>query len=77
MSCKHLLYFEGMCQLSLSILLWIYNVYLFFTGVYAALWPFLGILVEMIVLGIIIFIFEKRRAKAEFDESDTDQGNDQ
>nr|XP_027207640.1 hemicentin-2-like [Penaeus vannamei] len=46
-------------------------------GVYAALWPFLGILVEMIVLGIIIFIFEKRRAKAEFDESDTDQGNDQ
>ncbi|XP_063611996.1 hemicentin-2-like [Penaeus indicus] len=46
-------------------------------SVYAALWPFLGILVEMIVLGIIIFIFEKRRAKAEFDESDTDQGNDQ
>ncbi|XP_063858567.1 neuroplastin-like isoform X5 [Scylla paramamosain] len=45
--------------------------------IYAALWPFLGILVEVLLLGIIIFIFEKRRAKAEFEESDTDQGNDQ
>ncbi|XP_071516198.1 basigin-like isoform X2 [Panulirus ornatus] len=45
--------------------------------VYAALWPFLGIVIEVLLLGIIIFIFEKRRAKAEFEESDTDQGNDQ
>ncbi|KAG0711637.1 Basigin [Chionoecetes opilio] len=45
--------------------------------IYAALWPFLGIVVEVLLLGIIIFIFEKRRAKAEFEESDTDQGNDQ
>ncbi|KAK8740145.1 hypothetical protein OTU49_003063, partial [Cherax quadricarinatus] len=45
--------------------------------VYAALWPFIGIVVEVLLLGIIIFIFEKRRAKAEFEESDTDQGNDQ
>lgn len=45
--------------------------------IYAALWPFLGIVVEVLVLGIVIFIFEKRRAKAEFEESDTDQGNDQ
>ncbi|KAK3878609.1 hypothetical protein Pcinc_015391 [Petrolisthes cinctipes] len=45
--------------------------------VYAALWPFLGIVVEVVVLGIVIFIFEKRRAKAEFEESDTDQGYDQ
>ncbi|XP_064094218.1 neuroplastin-like isoform X3 [Macrobrachium nipponense] len=45
--------------------------------VYAALWPFIGIVIEVVILGIIIVIFEKRRAKAEFDESDTDQGNDQ
>lgn len=45
--------------------------------VYAALWPFIGIVIEVVILGIIIIIFEKRRAKAEFDESDTDQGNDQ
>ncbi|KAG7171065.1 Hemicentin-1-like 4 [Homarus americanus] len=32
---------------------------------------------EVLLLGIIIFIFEKRRVKAEFEESDTDQGNDQ
>ncbi|KAK7066767.1 hypothetical protein SK128_001887 [Halocaridina rubra] len=44
---------------------------------YAALWPFIGIVIEVVVLGIVIIIFEKRRAKAEFDESDTDQGNDQ
>lgn len=47
------------------------------SDIYAALWPFLGIVVEVLLLGIIIFIFEKRRAKAEFEESDTDQGNDQ
>ncbi|XP_068236492.1 basigin-like isoform X2 [Palaemon carinicauda] len=45
--------------------------------IYAALWPFIGIVIEVVILGIIIIIFEKRRAKAEFDESDTDQGNDQ
>ncbi|XP_042218133.1 neuroplastin-like isoform X3 [Homarus americanus] len=45
--------------------------------VYAALWPFIGIVIEVLLLGIIIFIFEKRRVKAEFEESDTDQGNDQ
>lgn len=54
----------------------LFIIYLF-SDVYAALWPFLGILVEVLLLGIIIFIFEKRRAKAEFEESDTDQGNDQ
>uniref|UniRef100_T1ILJ3 Ig-like domain-containing protein n=1 Tax=Strigamia maritima TaxID=126957 RepID=T1ILJ3_STRMM len=39
----------------------------------AALWPFLGIIAEVAVLCTIIFIYEKRRAKREFDESDTDQ----
>uniref|UniRef100_T1J7C0 Ig-like domain-containing protein n=1 Tax=Strigamia maritima TaxID=126957 RepID=T1J7C0_STRMM len=39
----------------------------------AALWPFLGIIAEVAVLCTIIFIYEKRRAKQEFDESDTDQ----
>lgn len=51
--------------------------YLRVKDTYAALWPFIGIVVEVVILGIIIVIFEKRRAKAEFDESDTDQGNDQ
>lgn len=42
----------------------------------AALWPFLGIVAEVAVLCTIIFIYEKRRAKQEFDESDTDQSPD-
>ncbi|CAL4085531.1 unnamed protein product [Meganyctiphanes norvegica] len=42
--------------------------------IYAALWPFLGIVAEVIVLCIIIFIYEKRRIKQEdYDDSDTDQ----
>lgn len=40
----------------------------------AALWPFLGICAEVIILCLIIFIYEKKRNKAEFEESDTDQG---
>ncbi|KAL5244468.1 hypothetical protein ACI65C_011878 [Semiaphis heraclei] len=40
----------------------------------AALWPFLGICVEVILLCLVIFIYEKKRNKAEFEESDTDQG---
>uniref|UniRef100_A0A646QI82 Neuroplastin n=1 Tax=Hemiscolopendra marginata TaxID=943146 RepID=A0A646QI82_9MYRI len=42
----------------------------------AALWPFLGIVAEVGVLCTIIFIYEKRRAKQEFEESDTDQSPD-
>lgn len=42
----------------------------------AALWPFLGILAEVAVLCTIIFIYEKRRAKQEYDESDTDPNNE-
>lgn len=33
------------------------------TDKYAALWPFLGICVEVAVLCIIIFIYERRHAK--------------
>ncbi|XP_025193126.1 neuroplastin isoform X2 [Melanaphis sacchari] len=40
----------------------------------AALWPFLGICAEVILLCLVIFIYEKKRNKAEFEESDTDQG---
>ena len=36
---------------------------LFAVDKYAALWPFLGICAEVLVLCIIIFIYEKRRAK--------------
>jgi len=42
---------------------------------HAALWPFLGICAEVAVLCAIIFIYEKRRSKAEFDESDADHND--
>ncbi|GAB1865160.1 Neuroplastin-like isoform x2 protein [Camponotus japonicus] len=42
----------------------------------AALWPFLGICVEVVVLCAIILVYEKKRNKAELEESDTDQSPD-
>ncbi|XP_034947855.1 basigin [Chelonus insularis] len=42
----------------------------------AALWPFLGICAEVIVLCAIILIYEKKRNKSELEESDTDQSPD-
>ncbi|XP_066601532.1 basigin isoform X2 [Prorops nasuta] len=39
---------------------------------YAALWPFLGICAEVVVLCVIILVYEKKRNKAELEESDTD-----
>lgn len=42
---------------------------------YAALWPFLGICVEVIVLCAVIFVCEKRRNKKQFDESDNETNN--
>lgn len=42
----------------------------------AALWPFLGICAEVVVLCTIILIYEKKRNKAELEESDTDQSPD-
>lgn len=44
---------------------------------YAALWPFIGICVEVIVLCAIIFVYERKRNKSEIDESDTDQSPEQ
>ncbi|KAI1301861.1 Basigin [Halotydeus destructor] len=38
----------------------------------AALWPFLGIVGEVLILCTVIFIYEKRRDKPDFEESDTD-----
>ncbi len=38
------------------------HVHMCMSGKLAALWPFLGILAEVIVLVIIIFIFERRQA---------------
>ncbi|GIX82621.1 basigin [Caerostris extrusa] len=43
---------------------------------YAALWPFLGICAEVAVLCTIIFIYEKRRQKPDFDESETEQATE-
>ena len=36
----------------------------------AALWPFLGIVCEVLILCTIIFVYEKRRVKPDFDEPD-------
>lgn len=44
----------------------------------AALWPFLGIVCEVLILCIIIFVYEKRRVKPDFDEpanTRKDEGN--
>lgn len=43
----------------------------------AALWPFLGICLEVAILCTIILIYEKKRNKTELDESDTDQSPEQ
>lgn len=52
-------------------------IYVRVKGRLAALWPFLGICAEVFVLCAIILIYEKRRNKAELDESDTDQSPEQ
>jgi len=44
---------------------------------YAALWPFLGICLEVLVLCAVILIYEKKRNKQELEESDTDQSPEQ
>jgi hypothetical protein len=41
-----------------------------------ALWPFLGIVAEVIILCTIIFIYEKRRIKPDFDESEDDHNTE-
>lgn len=46
-------------------------------GKLAALWPFLGICAEVFILCAIILVYEKRRNKADLDESDTDQSPEQ
>jgi hypothetical protein len=40
----------------------------------AALWPFLGIVAEVIVLCVIILVYEKRRSK-KLEEEDAADGN--
>lgn len=40
-----------------------------FTDKLAALWPFLGIVCEVLILCIIIFVYEKRRVKPDFEDS--------
>jgi len=42
---------------------------------YAALWPFLGICAEVIVLCAVIFIFERRRMKKMDNEAENEQAN--
>lgn len=45
--------------------------------IYAALWPFLGIVAEVTLLCAIIFIYERRRIKPNLDRGDVDDINDQ
>ena len=46
-----------------------------FSDKLAALWPFLGIVAEVIILCTIIFIYEKRRGKGSPSDDDmADQG---
>lgn len=45
--------------------------------IYAALWPFLGIVAEVIVLCVIIYIHERRRIRKNFDTADNDKMNEQ
>jgi hypothetical protein len=44
---------------------------------YAALWPFIGICAEVLVLCTVILVYERKRNKAELEESDTDQSPEQ
>jgi len=44
---------------------------------YAALWPFLGIVAEVIVICIVIFICERRRAANAKDDLDEDEDDAQ
>lgn len=55
----------------------IFSTTIVFAGKLAALWPFLCICAEVIVLCAIILIYEKRRNKEGLDESDTDQSPEQ
>lgn len=52
-------------------------IFFSFLGKYAALYVFVGIIIEVVVLCAIILICERRRNKTEVDESDTDQSPDQ
>ncbi|XP_017490242.1 PREDICTED: uncharacterized protein LOC108378455, partial [Rhagoletis zephyria] len=41
----------------------------------AALWPFIGIVCEVLILVLVIFVYEKRRIKPDFDEPDSHNRN--
>lgn len=43
---------------------------------FAALWPFLGICAEVAILITIIFIYEKKRQKPDYDESEADHNTE-
>ncbi|KAB7497874.1 Basigin [Armadillidium nasatum] len=68
---------EYACFISTGDLQFNTTIFVRVKDMYAALWPFLGICAEVFILCLIIFIYEKRRAKADFEESDTDQPTEQ
>lgn len=43
------------------------------TDKYAAVWPFVGICIEVVVLCAVILIFERRRTKKMLEDTDNDQ----
>lgn len=54
----------------------LFNDWFLFADKLGALWPFLGIVAEVVILCSIIFIYEKRRVKPDFDESDNDNNTE-
>lgn len=50
----------------------------YLSDIYAALWPFLGIVAEVVILCTIIYIHERRRIRKNIEEADIDNKiNDQ
>jgi len=64
------------CQVSSDMGVYNSSTYIRVKSVYAPLYPAVGILVEIVLLAVIIIFFERRAAKQEYEESDTDQGAD-
>jgi hypothetical protein len=57
-----------MCQANNGIASAEVNILIRIKDKLAALWPFLGIVGEVVILCTIIFIYEKRRSKSDFEE---------
>lgn len=64
------------CQVSSDMGVYNSSTYIRVKSIYAPLYPAVGILIEIVLLAVVIIFFERRAAKQEYEESDTDQGAD-